>query len=384
MRILFVSHEKNLYGASQSMLNIIDELSNEHEFIVLSKTYDGDFQDEVRKRGIKMIVSPYYVWERSKETKASWIKFKILWIVFGKMLNMFSALKVKREIKNDRIDLIHVNTSVISIGVELKSVLNAPLIWHIREFGKEDFNIYPLVSERKFFKELNKADGIVYISKAIQNKYESKLLRPRKKLIYNGVSENNINDKKTYHDKKNQTIGILVAGKITPGKGQNIAIEAAEILYGKGYRNFKMYIAGKGDLREIGVAQINIPQIVILGQVRDMKELRKKIDIELICSRSEAFGRVSIEAMMGQIPVIGSNTGGTPELISDGYNGFLYEYGNAKELSEKIELFFDNPKLLSELGHNAYVFAKDYFSIHRCAFEINNFYKEIAEENKNI
>lgn len=46
--------------------------------------------------------------------------------------------------------------------------------------------------------------------------------------------------------------------------------------------------------------------------------MRKKIDVELVCSRSEAFGRVTIESMMSSNPVIGANTGGTKELIIEG------------------------------------------------------------------
>ena len=49
--------------------------------------------------------------------------------------------------------------------------------------------------------------------------------------------------------------------------------------------------------------------INMLGQVRNLPEIRKNNDIELVCSKSEAFGRVTIEAMMSMMPVIGANTG---------------------------------------------------------------------------
>ena len=383
MKILLISHEKNLYGASQSLLNIIDELSSRHEFIVLSKTKDGTFQDEVRKRGVRLINVPYYVWERNRDNHAKWVLFRVTWILFGNLLNYISSYRVKKRLLNEHIDIIHCNTSVISIGRQLKKVLHAPLIWHIREFGKEDFGLYPLVSERSFYKGLNEADGIIFISKAIQKKYSRFLNKPIKRLIYNGVNGDNIILEKKYHEENNEKVRILIAGKLTVGKGQTVAINAANILYQRGHDDFELLIAGKGELRDIGISKVDSRYIQPLGQIRDMASLRKTVDLELVCSKSEGFGRVTIEAMMGKIPVIGSNSGGTPELIKDGYNGFLYEYGNANELADKIEIFLNNRSLLKCMGNNAFDFAKEYFLIRRCASEIEDFYFYILDRTDN-
>lgn len=68
-----------------------------------------------------------------------------------------------------------------------------------------------------------------------------------------------------------------------------------------------------------------------------MPEIRKNVDIEIVSSKQEAFGKITVEAMMGQIPVIGSNSGGTKELIKHNQNGLLFESGNADDLAKKIE-----------------------------------------------
>ena len=85
------------------------------------------------------------------------------------------------------------------------------------------------------------------------------------------------------------------------------------------------------------------------------------MDVELVCSRAEAFGRVTVEAMLGGIPVIGSNTGGTPELIQDGKNGYLYKYGNPEELESKMEIFIANPDLIKTMGLYAQEYARSRF-----------------------
>ena len=51
-------------------------------------------------------------------------------------------------------------------------------------------------------------------------------------------------------------------------------------------------------------------------------------DVILVCSQWEAFGRITVEAMLTGKAVIASANGGTTELIKDGENGLLYTYGN--------------------------------------------------------
>jgi len=381
MNILFVTHEKNLNGASKSMINIIDQLKDKHTFIVVSKTSDGAVQDELRKRNIRIIATAYYIWERPEPKRfldIQWLKFKITWILFGEIVNSYSANKVKQELKGIKIDLIHVNTGVINLGVKLKKILKAPLIWHLREFGKEDFGLVPLISENKFYKKINQADGVITISDAIYNKFSPRLYHPIVKRIYNGVGFENLNLEKTYHLDKNEKLILLMAGKISQAKGQRFGILAVQKMIDIGYKNIELWVAGRGDLDDIGIDSYSIKSVRMLGQVNNLPEIRKHIDLELVCSRCEAFGRVTVEAMLGGIPVIGTNTGGTPELIIDGFNGSLVEYGNINQLAEEIIKYYENRHLLKEYGGNAREFAKANFMIENCAAEINNFYNELS------
>jgi glycosyltransferase involved in cell wall biosynthesis len=59
-------------------------------------------------------------------------------------------------------------------------------------------------------------------------------------------------------------------------------------------------------------------------------------DVYAMCSASETFGMVTIEAMARRIPVIGTNSGGTPELLGYGARGKLYSPGDFKELARSL------------------------------------------------
>jgi glycosyltransferase involved in cell wall biosynthesis len=75
-------------------------------------------------------------------------------------------------------------------------------------------------------------------------------------------------------------------------------------------------------------------------------------DLLIFPSRTEAMPRTILEAMSFGIPVIASNVDGIPELIKDGYNGFLFDIDNSKTLVEKLSTLINNPDLLHDFSKN--------------------------------
>jgi glycosyltransferase involved in cell wall biosynthesis len=71
-------------------------------------------------------------------------------------------------------------------------------------------------------------------------------------------------------------------------------------------------------------------------------------------SKYEAFGLALIEAMMFKVPVIASNIGGPKEIIEDTQTGFLVNFGNIKQMCDKIELLNTNKKLYNYIVNKAY------------------------------
>ena len=59
--------------------------------------------------------------------------------------------------------------------------------------------------------------------------------------------------------------------------------------------------------------------------------------MELVCSKMEALGRVTIEGMYYRNLVIGADSGATAELVKDGMTGYLYKSGNIDDLVKNIE-----------------------------------------------
>ena len=179
-----------------------------------------------------------------------------------------------------------------------------------------------------------------------------------------------------------ENINMIISGAVTAGKGQIEAIFAINEIINRGYKNITLNIAGSGEIEKINnvIEKLKLRNYVkVLGQVNNLHEIRKEIDIELVCSKSEAFGRVTIEAMMSMIPVIGANTGGTKELIQDGYNGLLYNQGDYISLANQIEYFIKNINEIERMGKNAYLFSEK-FTTERNAKEVYKIYQEIIDD----
>jgi len=100
--------------------------------------------------------------------------------------------------------------------------------------------------------------------------------------------------------------------------------------------------------------------VELAGYRYDVEMLLRKMDVGVMSSYKEAFGRVTIEYMSNYMPVIGTATGGTKELIENGGNGFLYDLGNSIDLLEKMERFINEPYLIKDMGLRAREFSEKF------------------------
>ena len=369
MKILFIAHEKDLNGASKSLLELIKCLQDNNEIYVLTQYSKGRFVNELDKLSVKKIVLPYYRWIERKNIRLRWILYKIKWMLYANSVNRRTSRIVSDIVLDEKIDVIHTNSSVIDIGVRVHKLNGCPHVMHLREFGDLDFNMIPFLPYNELYDKMNEGTNrFICISKAIENHYSNLY---NKKVIYNGVSKDNIN----FVDKDfTGNINILIAGRISKEKGQDIAIKALDYLFENGNKSINLYLAGSGEIQIPNKLKNNVK---LLGYVNDMPRLRKEMHIEIVSSKAEAFGRVTVEAMMGGLIVIGSNAGGTPELISNGENGFLFKCEDFVDLANKIDYCLKNRDALCNISENARKYAIDNFSIERCASEITDLYKSL-------
>ena len=81
---------------------------------------------------------------------------------------------------------------------------------------------------------------------------------------------------------------------------------------------------------------------------KDIAVFYKSVDAFVMASKAESIGMVTIEAMACGTPVIGSNAGGTPELLQFGQLGYLFETLSSTDLATKISDFLAAPHRFSQ------------------------------------
>ncbi len=139
---------------------------------------------------------------------------------------------------------------------------------------------------------------------------------------------------------------ILLPGRLTSWKGQEVFIEAVNLINIElGYEAFYTVILGSDQGRELYKKKLirlseqyrMSKQIRFIEHCKNMALAYKVSDIIVSASiEAEAFGRVSVEAQSMGKPIIASNIGGSKETVINEKTGLLFESNDAKSLSKQI------------------------------------------------
>ena len=120
-------------------------------------------------------------------------------------------------------------------------------------------------------------------------------------------------------------------------------------------------------------------QVKFIDHCMDMALAYKISDIIVSASTEpEAFGRVAVEAQSMEKPIIASNIGGSNETVIDEKTGYLFEAGNAKELSQKIlKVLYLDENTLKLIGSEGRKNIVKKFNVEKMCFSTYSEYKKI-------
>ena len=181
---------------------------------------------------------------------------------------------------------------------------------------------------------------------------------------------------------------ILLPGRLTSWKGQEVFIEAINLINIEiGYEAFYAVILGSDQGRELYKKKLirlseqyrMSKQIRFIDHCKNMALAYKVSDIIVSASNEpEAFGRVSVEAQSMGKPIIASNIGGSNETIVNEKTGFLFESNNAKSLSKQILRVLNMDETsLKTIGIEARKNATQRFNVEKMCFSTYSEYKRL-------
>jgi|TARA_B100000767_G_scaffold102054_1_gene98031 glycosyltransferase involved in cell wall biosynthesis len=245
--------------------------------------------------------------------------------------------------------------------------------------------------------------GSNFIFAHINTNY-SKYINSTKKflVIFRGINVNYFDPTTTTETDEDQLIYnwglkkdkklILLPGRLTPWKGQEIFIEALNLVNQKlGYEIFYAVILGSDQGRDVYTKKIKrlaeryrlVNQVKFIKHCKNMPLAYKISDIVVSASiEPEAFGRVAIEAQAMEKPIIASNIGGSNETIINDNTGFLFESENPESLSKKIlEVFNLDESTLKSMGNEGRKNIIKKFNVEKMCFSTYSEYKKLLDVN---
>ncbi|MCR9132739.1 MAG: glycosyltransferase family 4 protein [bacterium] len=173
-------------------------------------------------------------------------------------------------------------------------------------------------------------------------------------VIPNGIPDEFINLDISSNSPK--TRRIIFFGRLSQEKGVDTLLKAASTIANQ---FDELHFIGRGELETaIENANKNGPLAgkVIRTEWLSVSDLIKRITsstLAVLPSFEESFGNAIVEAMACGIPVITTNAGSIPEIITQNKNGIMIEPGNSHQLSSDIENLLNNPEKRRSLGKSA-------------------------------
>ncbi len=340
MKIGFITHYTGLYGANRSLLNLIDGLNRYTVSSYVISPQEGEITDILRSRGVPVEVFPIQWWVSTKpQLNDSWLRDACqhvkskYWALKRLYLNFCLLKSLVAKLRMWEIDVVYTNSTVTPIGLLAAKLLQVPHVWHWREFGDLDYSFFPDWGKSIQNQIMYFSDVSIAVSEAIRKHFLQDAERKGVYVIYNGVASEaefdrlyTLNQQSPCHQKP---YTFALVGVIDPCKGQAIAIQALSLIVEK-FPETRLLIVGLGNTAHLQQLANNLRlerNIEIWGHIQDPYAAYLVADAVLMCSKNEAMGRVTVEAMSACRPVIGYDNAGTSELIEHEYTGILYTGG---------------------------------------------------------
>jgi glycosyltransferase involved in cell wall biosynthesis len=291
---------------------------------------------------------------------------------------------LSRWLKRIRPDLVVTNTLTLPFGALAARSAGIPHVWYIHELGDEDHGLYFDLGQAVSLRLVDTlSQRIIVTSRTVQRHFEPSLPADKIRLIYPAVEV----PERPLTPSDPATFKLVVVGAIAPGKRQEDAIRAVSLLVAKGL-TVRLTVVGAGEAQHVAALRALVRELAVehavefAGFSSDPYSYIAASDAALVCSRHEALGRVTIEAMKLGKPVIGANRGGTAELIRDGGNGLLYRAEDAEDLSRKVDTLYHSKDLRSEIGRSARAWAQETFGLARYTRALLDVFNEAAHAKR--
>lgn len=383
LRILYVTSNATMQGANQALLELIVELWRRglvEPVVLMPRVADAYAGNNLRlacnEHQIACYSYPFYCFQGRKR-----------WPSYARCLtNLLCYPYIWYKLRKQHFDLIHSNSSVCSLGGYLSRIKRVPHVWHFREAAALHYGTVSLPGRRYERFIYGMGDVFVAISKALMGYCANVVDASKLRLVYDGV-DCSVDPTVARHD--GDTFQLCMVGLMNEPKNQLDALRALDVLVNKwGERRLHLTFIGPEEKVYAGQIRVFAEQkglssyVTFLGERRDVADLLPAMDVGLMLSRFEAFGRVTVEYMLHGLAVIATDTGANTEIVENGKTGLICPLGDYCQLAEHIRSLMTDRQMLTDFAQHGRQRALSLFASDRNATEIYDVYTSLLSRKQ--
>jgi glycosyltransferase involved in cell wall biosynthesis len=298
-----------------------------------------------------------------------------------------AAFALARLARRDRADLIHAYLFAANVVAPLAGLLaGIPVITSRRDMGfwQQPRHLWAnrignLLSSRITVNSLGVRDYVLSREKAPVN---------RVVLIHNGIDPDSVGAPSARRITPGRPIVLGALGNLRPIKGYEHLLRALADTAQRGV-DCAVRIGGRsidpayeGRLRDL-VSSLGLDgRVDFPGEVVDVPDFLRSLDIFVLPSLSEGFPNALLEAMALGLPVIATEVGANAEVIRDGVDGFLVPPADPTMLAERIRTLIAEPERSVALGRAGRERVCREFSASRMCRRLGEMYREVVEKRR--
>jgi len=357
MRVLYVNHTAHVSGGERSLLILLAALRGEVDAVVAAPR--GPLLAAVGALGIPTV--------EIRGTAGS-MRLHPLHTTRALAEMSLAAVQVRRIAARSGADVVHANSIRAGIVLSLAGVSPAPAVVHVRDClpaGPATTATMRLIGARAAAVVANSSYTASFISRSAP--------AARVSVIHNPVDLARFDPARIGRAAARARLGAAgeagvllgVVAQLSPWKGQDTAIQALRILREEGVDAHLLLIGSakflaratrfdndayvRGLHASIDAAGL-AGRVSWLGEREDVPELVRALDVLLLPSREEPFGRALIEAMAMEVPVLATDVGGTVDIVEPGRQGYLLAPGDPQAWARAVRDVVESPDRGAAMG----------------------------------
>jgi glycosyltransferase involved in cell wall biosynthesis len=363
IKVLFLTSCTGRGGSGNSLLYLLKHIDRSRIEPVVVMPKQGVIGKRLAAEGVRCVFQPR-LRERLYEMRYRHTNSltKILSLIRNSIDCCFFVGQFAALISRERADLVHCNQMMVKLmGAAAGLLTGTPVVWHCRTI----YNTFPQRLGFNLVARLPVVRRVVAVSHAAAANYPR--LSKKVAVIHNGVDlqhfarnqvEGGLHNVMKVSEDSDATVGFM--GRVVRWKGIDKLLDAAEMVVASGQRPTFVIMGENPNNPSEDLLQMykdNVQErclskrVLFAGFQKDVRPILMDVDLVVVPSiRPDPCPRSVLESLALGVPVVGSDTGGIPELVIDGTTGLLSKAGDASDLAKKITYLLESKSCRHKMG----------------------------------